>query len=136
MGTGMKLKEVEFFMDKSVVSAAFAVMRQALEVFKNRKENLYRAVGGRTGKTLQEVMMGGIHFRPREDDDGNIIDLDFEGEYTDNLHAIAFAAIAPFVKPGSFIEAFDDECNYWRWVFTPTGVTEIKPTFVWPEVPV
>lgn len=86
--------------------------------------------------TLKDVMEEAISFTMLTDDGGDIIDLNFEGQYTDNLHDVAFDAIAPFVRPGSYLEAYDDEANHWRWNFFNGKMIRTEPELVWPEVPV
>jgi hypothetical protein len=64
------------------------------------------------------------------DDNGNINDLFFFGEkYGDDL--IMFSAIAPWVKPGSYIEMSGEDGSIWRWVFDGTHCKEVSPKIEW-----
>jgi len=64
------------------------------------------------------------------DDDGNIIDLTFFGEkYGDDL--IMLNAIAPWVKPGSYIEMSGEDGSMWRWAFDGSQCKEVYPKIEW-----
>ena len=44
-----------------------------------------------------------------------------------------FAAIAPHVTPGSFIEMRGEDDAHWRWVFNGTSCREVAAVVTWPE---
>lgn len=55
----------------------------------------------------------------------------FEGEKAGSDMAL-FEAVAPFVKPGSYIEMCGDEDGAsWRWVFDGISVKEKYPEVTW-----
>ena len=65
------------------------------------------------------------------DDDGNVNDIQFEGEKKGWGEDELFEKIAPFVKDGSFIEMHGEDGGMWRWVFKNGTCTEIYPTITW-----
>ncbi len=65
------------------------------------------------------------------DDGGSIVDLRFEGQNANN-DEILFAAIAPFVKDGSFIEMqYDDGGELFRYSFNNGEMRVLSPRIVW-----
>lgn len=61
---------------------------------------------------------------------GNILDIGFNGEKLGD-DFILFNAIAPFVKPGSFIEMHGEDNAMWRWYFNGETCIEQYPTITW-----
>jgi hypothetical protein len=55
---------------------------------------------------------------------GDIIGIEFTGEKMGDDEKL-FAAIAPFVEKGSYIEMQGEEGDIWRWVFDGEGVKEV-----------
>lgn len=53
---------------------------------------------------------------PKNDTDGNIIGISFEGEKAGD-DKILFDAIAPFVEDESYIQMRGEEEDIWRWEF-------------------
>jgi len=65
--------------------------------------------------TLGNVLSG-WRWDPEYDSSGNICNLQFNGEkYGDE--DILFKAIAPYVKPGSYIRVRGEEGEHWSWDF-------------------
>jgi hypothetical protein len=71
-----------------------------------------------------EEAMDVFRWTPETDSDGNIINVSFEGEKIGS-DAIFFAAIAPFVKDGSFIKMGGEDSAVWKWVFDNGKVKDI-----------
>ena len=65
-----------------------------------------------------------------EDDNENIIDIDFIGEKLGDDFKL-FKAIAPFVKEGSYIEMYGEDGCFWRWCFDGQTCVEKQPSVVW-----
>jgi len=59
------------------------------------------------------------------DEDGNIVRLSFCGEKLGDEVKL-FEAVAPFVKPGSYLEMSGEEGHLWRWVFDGQTCKEVK----------
>lgn len=64
------------------------------------------------------------------DREGNISGLHFEGQKLGDEEFL-FGAIAPFVKPGSYIEVHGEEGARWRWVFENGVCTEKWGVITW-----
>lgn len=62
-------------------------------------------------------------YDPETDDDGNIIDLYFEGGKIGDEDQM-FAAIAPFVRQGSYLDYRGEEGAVWRWEFNGQRIVE------------
>lgn len=60
--------------------------------------------------------------------------LEFQREKAGDEDAL-FAALAPFVEPGSYIEMQGEEGELWRWVFDGASVQRIEARTSWPELP-
>ena len=67
---------------------------------------------------------------PEIDDSGNVVDIQFERSKLGD-EEILFAALAPFVKPGSYIEMEGEDSSHWRWWFDGKSVVEKTATLVW-----
>jgi len=65
-----------------------------------------------------------------EDEEGNVIDIDFYGEKLGD-DEILLSAIAPFVKDGSFIEMMGEDDGHWRWCFENKKVVEKDAQITW-----
>lgn len=61
---------------------------------------------------------------------GDIVDIYFDGEKLGD-DFVLFKAIAPFVKPGSFIEMSGEDNCMWRWHFDGEKCVEKTPTITW-----
>lgn len=57
----------------------------------------------------------------------------FQGENYGDEDAL-FAALAPFVEAGSFIEMQGEDGDLWRWVFDGKAAHKQSPIITWPEV--
>ena len=69
------------------------------------------------------------------DIDDNIVEvrnIDYEKLHTCILKTI-FAAIAPYIKEGSFIHLYDSDGTHWRWVFKDAKCIYVKATLTWKE---
>lgn len=66
-------------------------------------------------KTLEEALVE-IRYDPIFDNDGNIINVEFNGEkYGDEK--IFFTALAPFVESDSYISFRGEDGHLWKWFF-------------------
>ncbi|MEJ7804107.1 MAG: hypothetical protein WKH68_12180 [Candidatus Limnocylindria bacterium] len=66
-----------------------------------------------------------------QDPEGNIVDIAFVGEKAGD-DEVLFAAIAPYVDVGSYIQMQGEDAEIWRWVFTGAAFREDYPTITWP----
>jgi hypothetical protein len=123
-------------------------MTQQNSKFLIKKENhgaAYRAIQelGQTGKDFHWVKASDFanmtdllsalqewRWEPSQDDDGNIVDLNFTGEKL-GADKELFDAIAPFVEPSSFIEMNGEDHATWRWVFDGKTCRDIEPEIIW-----
>lgn len=64
---------------------------------------------------------------------GDIIDITFIGEKLSDEH-ILFAALAPFVTPGSYIEYKLGDGSLYRWAFNGKTLLEQVPEIIWPDI--
>ena len=75
-------------------------------------------------KTLEEALEE-IRYESKYDSDGNICRIEFTGEkYGDE--DIFFAALAPYVEPGSFVSFEGEDGERWQWKFTDGKVEEVS----------
>jgi len=66
------------------------------------------------------------------DEDCNIVGIQFCGQKLGD-DAILFKTIAPFVKPGSYIEMRGEDGLMWRWLFEESGFREQGAKIVWED---
>ena len=66
-----------------------------------------------------------------EIEDGNIIDIEFDGEKLGDDEEL-FKVLAPFVESGSYIEISGEDGDLWRWVFKDGCLYYTSPT--WPDI--
>jgi hypothetical protein len=64
---------------------------------------------------LEEALQH-CRWNPEFDEEGNIIDIDFNGQKMGN-EDIFFQVIAPFVEASSYIIMVNDQREIWRWRF-------------------
>ncbi len=67
---------------------------------------------------------------PDLDSDGNIIDLNFNGEKYGDDNSL-FKTIAPFVEDGSEIEMRGEDGGYWKWMFDGNTCKEVQGKVVY-----
>ena len=88
----------------------------------------------RTGK----VLAAGLRFLPDAlfcfpmDREGNIVDVKVEGCILSEMREM-LAAIAPWVREGSYLSLFSDDGSRWRWVFQQGTCLEIPAELRWPD---
>ncbi len=81
--------------------------------------------------TLEDAMTE-WRYVPEMDDEGNIVDISFEGEKIGDEMEM-FKTIAPFVEEGSYIEMQGEDGAFWRWVFKNGQVKEVTPRVEWDD---
>ena len=91
----------------------YSWMNLSAEAFRNRSI-----------PTLEEAMTE-WRYHPDTDGNGNIVDLYFDGEKIGDEDQM-FAAIAPFVRQGSYLDFRGEEGAVWRWEFN--GQTFVEKT--------
>jgi hypothetical protein len=64
--------------------------------------------------------------------DGSIAIVDFTGQSFGD-EDLLFAAIAPFVRPGSYIDMAGEDGAMWRWLFHDRAVYVLPATVTYPE---
>jgi hypothetical protein len=65
-----------------------------------------------------------------EDAEGNVVDIDFNGEKLGDDDAFLHA-IAPYVEANSFIEMSGEDGALWRWVFDGDEMEEKQANISW-----
>jgi len=63
-------------------------------------------------------------------DGGNVIAIGFHGEKSGDEDQL-FAALAPYVKAGSFIHMSGEDGSHWKWEFDGVTVRENTARLVW-----
>lgn len=142
MGYCMLMREADFEIPAEKTADALAAV-------KSLDPKLDGATGGRFGpgapeqrwfawvdteeyknaKTLEEALLA-WRWELISDADGNYCDIIFGGEKLGD-DMVLFEALAPYVKPGSYIEMAGEDNALWRWVFDGKTMREISPTLIW-----
>lgn len=63
-------------------------------------------------------------------DNGNVNYIEFLQMYVGEEKRL-FDTIAPYVKPGSYIQMVGEDDTIWRWFFDGTRCIKQIPTFIW-----
>lgn len=114
-------QETQFFMDKSDLGAAL----QALLIVASN----YKWFDTADACSLENVV-DQFGWYLEFDDDGNVNYIEFFLEYVGEEKRL-FDTIAPYVRPGSYIQMIGEDNGMWRWFFDGTRCIKQKPTFIW-----
>lgn len=121
MSYNMTQHDTEFFMDKSNLEAARQALRNAAadcEWFKMKNARSLENAVYQFGWNLEF------------DDDDNVNGIEHLWECAGDEKRL-FHAIAPYVKPGSYIQMTGEDGAQWRWIFDGVCCTEKKPSIIW-----
>ena len=104
----------------------------ALQALKSMPDKKYSWVGLKEVRAC-ETLSGALsvwRWEASHWPDDTVTVNDFTGEkYGDDLEM--FQAIAPFVRPSSYIEMLGEDGAHWRWVFDGTTCKELNAALVW-----
>lgn len=87
--------------------------------------------------TLAEALSA-MRWDADQNENGDIVGLEFTGEKSSGDDDVALAAIAPFVRSNfpsdnlPYIEMQGEQGEMWRWIFVDGEVREVEPTITWP----
>ncbi len=126
MGYCMSMTECIFFIDAKDKAAALKLVKAAAPDFNDTWESKDAAISA----TTLEGFLEETRWLPVIGEDGNITDLEFEGEKMGDEEQF-FNAMAPHVKSGSYIEMHGDEGEGWRWVFDGETCVCVYPEVTW-----
>lgn len=122
MGYGMSQTDSSFFIAKKDRTKVKAAIKALMSRPGEPRDRTFRWVDTATvlgARTVDEQLQE-WRWSTEYDDSGNIVDLVHDGEKMgDDIEL--FKAIAPYVKPGSYIDMMGEDGNDWRWYFD--GVT-------------
>jgi hypothetical protein len=77
------------------------------------------------------TMMNQFRWEIEYDEDGNVVDLQFNGSWLGDYITFPLEAIAPYVKKGSYIEFGGEDSEMWRYVFDGKGMKEKQAKTIW-----
>ncbi len=127
MGYCMRMTECTFFIEAKDKPDALRLVKDSTHLFYGSWESKEVAANAAT----IEEFLDEARWEPTIDKDGNITDLEFQGEKMgDEEHF--FNAMAPHVKVGSYIEMHGEDGESWRWVFTGETCVFVSPQVTWP----
>lgn len=114
MGYCVDMRDQEFFIDKSNIDKALQAIK---EICKGKEDNFAWVINSDVydADTLEEAM-DYWGWQLEFDQDGNCNNIYCQNEKLGDDYQL-FAAIAPCVKKGSFIEMSGEDGEIWRWVF-------------------
>ena len=123
MSYTMSQKDTEFYMDQTNLEAARKAIRQAMEGFKwfNPKK----------AHSLDDAVAQ-CDWALEFDDNDNVVGIEMLMEYQGEEKRM-FDAIAPYVKPGSYIQMSGEDGSMWRWLFDGMSCIEQTPGISWPK---
>lgn len=121
MSYTIKQRHAQFFLNKAGLEPArkaIVAVMSSFDWFKKRNALTLEAAAAQCGWALEF------------DDNDNVIGIEHLNSY-EGQEKLLFGAMAPYVKPGSFIEMAGEDGDFWRWYFTGEACKEVKPTVVW-----
>lgn len=121
MSYNMKQHDTQFFLDKSKLEAARYALRNAAAACKwfNMKN----------ARSLENAVCQ-FGWNLEFDDDDNVNGIEHILVCAGDEERL-FSAIAPYVKPGSYIQMTGEDGTMWRWAFDGVRCIIQKPTIVW-----
>lgn len=129
MGYEMSLRDEKFYIKKENKDKALELLKELCCT-----DNDIRWVSNSSvisASTLEEAIKECL-WSLRNDDDGNVVGINFEMEYAGDELKI-FNAIAPAVEIDSYIEMCGACDDIWRWVFKDGKCEEVRPKIEWQE---
>lgn len=121
MSYNMTQHDTQFFMDKSNLESARQALRSAAadcKWFNTRNARSLENAAYQFGWDLEF------------DDDDNVNGIHHLLECAGEEERL-FSAIAPYVKPGSYIQMTGEDGTLWRWAFDGVRCIKQKPTIIW-----
>ena len=121
MSYTIEQKDTQFFMDNSTLESARKAILTAMsgfDWFKKRNALTLEAAAAQCGWALEF------------DNADNVIGIEHLHEYEGQEKKL-FEALAPYVKPGSYIQMIGEDGELWRWVFDGSNCIKKTPTITW-----
>jgi len=112
MGYGMSQVDSNFHMDAAKVPEALKAVKAMQGKFSWVPHDFQKF-------TDFPLIIGAWMWDIELDSEGNVIEIQFEGESLGDEDAL-FGAFAPFVKAGSYIDMVGEDGERWRWAFDGT----------------
>ncbi len=145
MGYSMQQRQSKFFIASEHKELALAAIKNlALTVQVNGRGSMtdrngitrhYSWVDNNfANQSTFEAAMKSWRWLTTVNSNGDIVTIEFDSDRL-GQELFLFAAIAPWVKEGSFIEMVGEDSAMWRWYFTGFGVLEQNAVVMWPTVP-
>jgi len=122
MGYGVSQTDSSVFIAKKYRAKVKAAITALMTRASATRDGKFRWVDTSTvleARTLDEQLEE-WRWAPEYDDEGNIVNLEYQGEKQGDEIEL-FKAMAPFVKPGSYIDMMGEDGNDWRWYFDGTS---------------
>ena len=125
MGYEISLMDQSFYIAKENINGALCAINKTAEEFKEKysynieiHSHIYEAFNYHS-------------YHVAEDNDGNIIDINYESYKLRDEFEFLFKPVALFVKDGSYIQMLGEDGQMFRWVFNNGVCEEIYPKIVW-----
>lgn len=127
MSSSMSQLNASFFLHKNFIAKALQAIKDLPD-----KDYIWVERSFRTINNLPDILKA-WGWQIIFSDDRDVSDIHFNGEKLGDEDDL-FAAIAPFVREGSYIEMVGDEGYRWRWFFHNGKVFNQPAKFVYDEV--
>jgi hypothetical protein len=127
MGYCMTQEESKFF----IAAENKANALEAMKSLPSKKYSWVEASEYMNTETLEEALEA-WGFCADVDDDGSVVDIEFEWEKAGD-EDVMLKAISDWVKPGSYIQMLGEDGARWRWKFTEDGFRKEYAEVVWED---
>ena len=134
MGCSMWQIEANFFIPAENKNAALTALHLLEDEWASARTLTYGGVQVASKHLFLEDQLSEYGWFARCDKQGNINALIFDGEYLGDEKKW-LAAIAPYVRQGSYLGMNSDERGAWMWHFDGTAMHEYAGVIMYPECP-
>lgn len=132
MGYYMEQVDSKFSMTLENEDKAFKALRDHLKDVQAKNRSLgWICLSDAIRHKAFHYLMSECRWDTEENVEGEIVDIQFNGEKLSGDELEIFEVIAPYVDEGSFIEMHGENNDMWRWVFEGGKCKEIHPEIKW-----
>ena len=137
MGYDVFFRESRFFMaaeDKPKALEAILADPELQEILKPHL-TMTRAIEQQAPCRLEDALQWIGNWSVDADDQGNLINLVFDGDQAREAMSLVLECIAPWVKPGSYVVLEGEDGLIWRWYFNGKTIIEQYARLVFDDPP-
>lgn len=127
-------KDAEFKIKKENFENVLNAFRDYVNFFESARINNYsmtslkQAINDGDIRGAFEDVGWDVYFKDEDDD---IVNIEFNQDWSLREQGDVLKYIAPFVEEGSYIEMFGEDGQYWRWIFKDGQMFDKSAVILW-----